>query len=220
MNAVYNVARFVEDPGMEHWQAVKRVLRYLQGRQYEGIRFEQLNKCELRGYCDADWAGDEDSRKSTTGFIFFINNSPVSWSSKRQASVALSTVEAEYIAATTAAQEATHLRNILHDMGEAQTTPTIVKSDNQGSIALAKNPTHHSRTKHIDIRAHFIREQIEHQVIALEYVETHNNAADILTKPLDRLKFNQHKTTVLGQAEGASAITRKRSEPDSEDDQQ
>ncbi len=137
--------RFVEDPGQEQWQAAKRVLRYLQGTRHE------------------DRAGDEDSRKSTAGHVFFINDSPVSWSSKRQTSMTLSTVEAEYIATTTAAQEARYLRNIMHDMGEVQTTPTIVRSDT-GSLALAKNPTHHSRTKHIDIRAHFIREQIEHQV--------------------------------------------------------
>jgi hypothetical protein len=138
----------------------------------------------LKGYCDADWGGDLDTRRSTTGYMFFIGDGAISWNSKRQPTVALSTTEAEYMATTQAAKEAMWLRQLMSDIGCVQAKATTIMSDNQGSIALAKNPKHHSRTKHIDVQHHFIREKVETELIELKYCPTQDMVADVLTKAL------------------------------------
>ena len=183
--ATGEVAKFCENPGRQHWAAVKRILRYLRGTMDVGLLFNPRD-ISLTGYCDADWAGDLDNRRSTTGYIFVIGGVPVSWKSKRQQTVALSTAEAEYMALSDASREVTWLRRILLNFDCEQSVPTIIFDDNQGCIALAKNPVEHERTKHIDIRHHFIREMVESQVIDVQYVCSEEMLADLLTKGVSR----------------------------------
>ena len=137
----------------------------------------------LTGYSDADWAGDKEDRKSTSGSIFLLHGRAISWASKKQTSVALSTIEAEYVALSNASKDACWIKQLLKDLGRPQDEITI-KTDSQGAIALTKNPEQHPKTKHIDIRYHFVRDLIEKGVIKLEYCPTADMVADILTKGL------------------------------------
>ena len=190
--AVSAVSRFMENPGSEHWTAVKHIMRYLKNTADWVLTLGSGCKLQLVGYCDADWAGgDLDGRRSTTGYTFSLGSGSIVWSSKRQPTVALSTTEAEYMATTNAAREAIWLRRLLGELGYTQAEPTVIYSDNQGSIKLAHNPVHHSRTKHIDVQHHFVRELVESNVVALRYCPTDANVADVLTKPLLRIKHVQ-----------------------------
>jgi len=155
--AVSVVSKFNANPSVSHLTAVKRVLRYLKGTVNLALKYNQTESRALVGFSDADWAGDQDDRRSTTGNVFLLGGGAVSWLSKKQSTVALSTAEAEYVALSQAAQECVWLRRLLSDLG-MDATPVVILEDNQGAIAIAKNPVDHSRTKHIDIRYHYIRE--------------------------------------------------------------
>jgi len=135
----------------------------------------------LEGYVDADWANHKD-RKSVTGYIFKMYGSIVSWTTNRQPTIALSTTEAEYMAASYDTCEAIWLRNILKDFGVQLSEPITLYEDNQSCIQLSQNAGHHRRTKHIDIRHHFIQEKVEEGVVTLKYITSENQQADILTK--------------------------------------
>lgn len=185
--AVGAVSKYLENPGQEHWTAVKRIFRYLKGTMDLGLVFKSENTL-LSGYSDANWAGDLDTRRSTTGFVFKVGNCTVSWVSKRQPTVALSTAEAEYMALAHAARNAKWLRQLMMDIGLPQDAPTLIYEDNQGCIAMAKNHMIQERTKHIDIRHHFLRELVAGKVVKVLYCETDKMLADILTKGLTREK--------------------------------
>ena len=195
MHAVGEVAKYCAKYGKQHWIAAKRVLKYLKTTMDYSIVFDGKNKGELLGFPDASWASDLDSRRSTTGYVFFFNGSVVSWKSKRQPTVATSSTEAEYMALYSATQEAVWLRRLLSDMGCARGLATTIYEDNQGCIALARNPVFHARTKHIDIKYHFLREKVEEGDIELEYRPTDEMVADGLTKALGRVK---HASFVKG----------------------
>jgi hypothetical protein len=153
----------------------------------------------LSGYSDSDWAGDYDTRKSTSGFVFGVGSAAISWSSKLQATVALSTCEAEYIGQTNAAKEAIWLRRLLDEIQPKtanQPRATIIYCDNQGAIALAKNPQFHARTKHIDIQHHFVREKVNEGIVQLEYIDTERQVADGLTKALDKVRFERFRKAI------------------------
>jgi len=142
------------------------------------------------GYSDLDWAGDVDDHHSTTGILFLMAGGPVSWLSKKQQIVALSTSEAEYVALSMATQEAVWLRHFLSDLTVTELDiPTVVMEDNQGTIAIAKNPVGHAHTKHMDIRYHYVREAVQNGIITLEYCPTEAMTADLLTKPLSKGRF-------------------------------
>jgi hypothetical protein len=181
--AVNQVCRFMQDPGKPHWEAVKRILRYLKGTTENGLLLGG-DSTDLAGYADADWAGDVDKRKSVTGYVFYLGQAPISWNSKLQPTVALSSTEAEYMALAAAAQEALWLRNLLKGMNVQQTNATTIYEDNQGCIKLTKATKDHARTKHIDIRHHFTRDLIEQNQISIEYCPTEEMVADALTKAL------------------------------------
>jgi hypothetical protein len=183
--AVGEVSKFLDNPGREHWMAVKRILRYLKQTEKIGI-WCNPKSTELEGYSDADWAGDLDNRRSTTGYLFKIGGVPICWKSKRQPTVALSTAEAEYMALSLAVQTVIWIRKLLKNFGVSIEKPTTLYEDNQGCIAMAKNPVNHERTKHIDIRYHFVREKVEEGIVQVEYLETEEMLADILTKGLAR----------------------------------
>ena len=192
--AVTTLAQFASNPTSAHLQAVKRVLRYLRGTADRRITYTgtgvMSSQPELVGYCDADWGGGPGCR-SITGYAFLMAGGVISWQSKKQRTVALSTVEAEYMATTQATKEAIWWRSFFAGVGHDMSRPTVIHSDSQGSIALAHNPEHHARTKHIDIQHHFIRQHVADKTIALHFVGTEGMIADIFTKALDRVEYER-----------------------------
>lgn len=187
--AVGHVCRFLQNPGLKHWEAVKTILRYLQGTKDYGIKLGGKHQ-PLRGLVDSDHAGDIDTRRSTTGYVFLLNGGPISWNSKLQSTVALSSTEAEYMALSAATQEALWLKGILESLQYKPVSESVqILGDNQGSIKLAKNPNNHQRTKHIDVRHHFIRGAISDKQICVDHIPTEINGSDLLTKPLGPLRF-------------------------------
>lgn len=192
------LSQFMSKPSKEHWQGVKRILRYIKGTIDYGLTFDANNSNpKLLGYADADWAGDTESRRSTSAYIFQLAGATISWRSQKQSVVALSTTEAEYISVSSAAQEAIWLRRLLKSLSVDVSEPTVINEDNQGTICLTKNPTTHARTKHIDIKYHFIREKVQSKEIELKYCATDKMIADIFTKSLPRQKF-QELSSLMG----------------------
>lgn len=193
--AVGVLNQFASDPCRTHWQALKRVFRYIQGTRTHGITFQAASEPKLQGFSGADWAGDIASRKSTSGYVFVMNGGCISWKSKQQRTVALSSTEAEYMALSEALQEAIWLKVFLCELGEmSQDEAVTIFEDNQGAIALAKNPEFHKRTKHIDIRYHFVREKVEDGQVDLNYCPTQEMLADIMTKPIAASQFGALRT--------------------------
>ena len=184
----------MSNPGIEHWKEVKRVLRYIRGTLDNGLIYSANDTSTvLTGYSDADWAGDLSTRRSTTGYVFQIQGSTVSWCSKRQACVARSTTEEEYVALSTASQEAVWLRRLLQNVLKKQDNPTVVYEDNQGTIELTKNPKFHNRTKHIDVSYHFVREQVDNKVISVKYCRTEDMLPDVMMKGLSKVQFERFR---------------------------
>lgn len=195
--AVGILSKFMAKPGKDHWTGIKRILRYVQGTLNYGLVYSATDKSHvLVGYSDADWAGDLDTRRSTSGYVFQIQGNTVSWCSKRQASVSKSSTEAEYIALSGASQEGIWIRRLLADINLEQKGPTIILEDNQGAIELAKNPKFHNRTKHIDVAYHFIREQVHLKAISVEYCPTKHMLADIMTKGLGKIAFENFRDSL------------------------
>ena len=189
--AVSNVAKFCAKPSKQHWTAVKRIMRYLQGTINFGLLFNRCGSKKFVGFSDADWAGDLDDRKSTSGYLFQIGGGAVTWRSKKQTCVALSTAEAEYMALASAVQEAIWMRQLTDELGNGPTEATTIFEDNQSAICMAKNPQFHGRAKHIGIKYHFIREQVSSGTVKLEYCPTKEMIADMLTKGLHRDQFTK-----------------------------
>ena len=195
-HAVGVISQFNANPGSAHWSAAKRILRYLKGTPKYALRLglttpQTTPQIGIKAYSDADWAGDRDTRKSTSAYAMFLGDGLVSWSSKRQPVVALSTTEAEYISAVHAGQEIIWLRNILGELGFPQVQSTPLFIDNQSAIATSKNPENHSRIKHMDIRLFWLRDQISKNVIEPSYKHTTEMVADILTKSLGSIAHNR-----------------------------
>jgi len=184
--AVGALARYMANPTMAHWQAAKGVLRYLAGTANYGILFG--SSAGLEAYCDADYAGDIDSRRSTTGYVFILNGGAISWSSRLQQTVAASTTEAEYMAAAAAVKEALWMRRLLSELGE-DLSSIMIKADSQSAIKLLKNPIISMRSKHIDVIYHFARERVARKDVAFEYIRTDYMVAHALTKALPSAKF-------------------------------
>ena len=184
--AVSNVAKFSANPTTRHWNAVKRIMRYLKGTSDLGLVFKPQKNCDCVGYSDADWGGDLDDRKSTSGYVFQIGGGAVSWRSKKQTSVALSTAEAEYVALAFTAQEALWLRHFLTDMIAEPPGPMVIYEDNQSAIAMTKSPQFHGRSKHISIKYHFIRDLLMDGMVEVKYCPSQEMIADMLTKGLSK----------------------------------
>ncbi|XP_052135136.1 secreted RxLR effector protein 161-like [Oryza glaberrima] len=191
------VSRFMEAPTTEHEAAVKCILRYIAGTTEFGCHYHQSSSpVQLVGYSDADMAGDPDTRKSTTGVVFFLGTSPVSWQSVKQKVVALSSCEAEYIAATTAACQGVWLSQLLGEINQEELDAFKLLIDNKSAIALSKNPVFHERSKHIATRYHYIRERVEDGSVHVEFVGTEGQIADILTKALGRTRFLELRSRI------------------------
>ncbi|KAD3337683.1 hypothetical protein E3N88_33203 [Mikania micrantha] len=194
--SVSMVSRFMQRPTKTHQGAVRRVLRYVAGTCDFGLWFSRKNVLQLVGYTDSDWAGCIDDRKSVSANVFMLGNCAISWSSRKQSTVALSSSEAEYIAATAAACQGVWLRRILEDLGCDQELPTTIFCDNKSAINLSRNPIMHSRSKHIELKHHFIRDLVKQNVIQLEFCGTNEQLADMLTKAFSKEKFVQFRSSV------------------------
>lgn len=184
--SVGQVARFCEKPNSSHWKAVKRIFRYLKGTNDKCIVYDgSKGTTELVGYSDSDWGGEADENRSTSGFVYLLNNSPITWSSRLQKVTARSTVEAEYMALSESMIEVIWLRSLLTFLGVCLSGPTVIHVDNRGAICLSKNPVFHKRTKHIGIQYHRVRQEQELGTLKIEYIESKRQVADFLTKALN-----------------------------------
>ncbi|CAA9995330.1 unnamed protein product [Nesidiocoris tenuis] len=183
------VSRTLENPKWSDWLKVKRIFRYLKGTSDMGLLFTGCdNTTQLETFSDADHGGDTTTGRSTSGVVSIFSNGAISWLSQRQASVAISTTEAEIVAASEAAKEMVWLKRLLKDMGVVSEKPAL-HVDNEAAIRLAQNPEFHRRTKHIQLRHFFVRELVTDEQIQILKVDTENQLADILTKPLPRGRF-------------------------------
>ncbi|CAI5739954.1 unnamed protein product [Peronospora farinosa] len=192
--AVGQLSRFVANPTKHHVGCVKRVLRYLAGTLDYGIVYKRAQstqhpKIVIQGYCDSDWASDAADRKSTGGFVFLLAGGAISWSSKRQPIIALSTAEAEYVAACEATMEAIGERNIVSEILPTIPVEMHIGIDSQSAYVMATNPTYSRRTRHIELRWHFVREQVKLKKVILEKVAGVDNPADLFTKALDKKRL-------------------------------
>ena len=168
-------------------ECCEEILRYIKGTSDVALCFGGL-EFGVRGYVDSDYAGDLDKRKSTTGYVFTIAGGAVSWLSKLQTVVDLSTTEAEYMEATQACKEAIWIQRLLEELGYKQ-PKIIVYCDNQSALHIARNPAFHSKTKHIGVQYHFVREVVEEGSVDLQKIHTKDNLADVMTKPINADKF-------------------------------
>lgn len=185
------LSRYQSTASSQLWQSIKRVLRYVQKTQNLSLVFRKTDfQNEIEGYADADWAGDRTDRKSTSGYVFKVFGCTVSWCSRKQSSVALSSTEAEYIALSLAISEACWLKSLISDLKICDSLNVMIYEDNQSAIKVCRNPEFHKRLKHIDIRYHFIRDKINDKTVSLKYIPTKLQLADLFTKPLSLSSFN------------------------------
>jgi hypothetical protein len=204
--AVSELSRFVSSPGHHHMAAFKHLIRYLKGSRELGLTYSKPSICGpmnqpniLWGFVDSDWAGCPDSRRSTTGFTLMLNGAAVSWKSKRQSVVALSSAEAEFMAASALVQEVIYARRLLENLGFPQPGPTLIYEDNRTCIAWSEGSVGGSdRAKHIDLREHFVHDAVEAQILKLMPVASIDNVADLLTKPLPMAPFQILRKGLLG----------------------
>jgi hypothetical protein len=203
--AVSKAGQHMADPTMADMIKVKRIFRYLKGTSNYMLKYHKNGNTELMGYSDADWAGDQETRKSTSGYVFLLAGAAISWSSKRQQSVALSSTEAEYMAMSGAIQEAVYLKTLLVDLKyntnvllHLQNTPLELHVDNQSAMKIAQNNITSNRTKHIDIRYHYCREKVQDGTVKLVYTPTTDMLADILTKAVGTVILKNAVPHIMG----------------------
>ena len=214
--AVGLVSRFMSAPQTPHLAAVLHILRYVKKTTSFGLFYSSQDTSPIRGFTDADWAACSETRRSTGGYCFILSGAAITWQSKKQATVAKSSTESEYLSLSSGASEAAWLQRLLHELQISSsskplsltlssteirtdlqpTKPISIHCDNQSAIKLAKNPVFHARSKHIEIHHHFVRERVLRGEVQLHYVPTDSQPADIFTKPLPRLKFEKHRQTL------------------------
>jgi hypothetical protein len=194
------LSKYVQNPGKAHMDAAHHVLRYLRGTYDQAIVYERIDVLAntLWGWVDSDWAADLDSRRSHTGYILMMSGGAVSWKSRRQDCVSLSTSEAEYVAASQCGQEVVYLREILNDFGFPPTGPTRVYEDNLACVAMSENPVRRKYSRHIDIRRYFVRDLVSMQVLKLVPLRTNLMVADALTKSLPAPAHAKHRNVMIG----------------------
>lgn len=185
------LSRYMTKNNLELWRCIKRIFRYLKGTINLRLTYNRTEYNDIiTGFVDSDWGGDLIDRKSTTGFLFKLyDNCTITWNTRRQATVATSSTEAEYMALYEAVKEAMWLKSLSFSIDMKLPGPIILWEDNMGCINIANNPSSHKRSKHIDIKYHFSRERVETKDICVSYIPTDEQVADIMTKPLDRVKF-------------------------------
>jgi hypothetical protein len=201
------LSQFMGEPKHIHIVAVKHILRYVRGIIAYGLRYTSSGGVMLHGYTDSDWMGSTVDWKSTFGYCFSLGSTMISWSSRKHGSIAQSIAEVEYIAASAANREAVWLRKLLSDLFSAELEPTIIHCDNRSCIKLFENPVFHDRSKHIEMRYHYVWDMVQRNILSIQYVRTAEQTADILTKPLFLTKFVYFRDK-LGVAENASLAER------------
>nr|KYP76375.1 Retrovirus-related Pol polyprotein from transposon TNT 1-94 [Cajanus cajan] len=188
--SVNKVCQFMQELKATHWQAVKRILRYLCGTATTGIVLTKSNNLHISAFCDADWGADVDDRKSTTGFCVFLGCNPVSWSSRKQQAVSRSTTEAEYRSLAAVTAEITWLKNLLHELRVPNIRTPKIYCDNLSAVLLAANPILHSKTKHFELDLYFVRDKVQKREISVQHIPSLEQTADIFTKPLTYPSFS------------------------------
>ena len=194
--AVSTLSQFIQNPGPAHWEVLKHVIVFLRSTKDLWLTFSGGSKPAMEGFCDVDWRGQKHHH-SISGYSFHMGAGAISWSSKKQHVVALSSTKAEYITQTHTAKEVLWLHSFLQELHSASDDPLILNCDNQGVIALTKDNKFHMCTKHIDVCYHFIHEAVEDGKVAVQYIPTGDNVSDIFTKPLAKAKFRE-LTELLG----------------------
>jgi hypothetical protein len=195
--ATQQLSQFLHKPTITHYNAACRVVRYLKHNPGRGLIFHRHSDIQLLGYSDADWAGCLDTRRSTSGYCFFLGSSLISWKAKKQQTISKSSSEAEYRALSTATCELLWLQYLLKDLQVECSKPPVLFCDNQSALHIASNPVFHERTKHLEIDCHLVREKVQSGLLRLLPVPTHEQLADFLTKALPAPKF-QNLMSKLG----------------------
>ncbi|XP_021769500.1 uncharacterized protein LOC110733722 [Chenopodium quinoa] len=188
--SVHILSQFKQSLRVEHWDVALRVVRYLKKSPGQGILLRSDSALQLEGWCDSDWASCPLSRRSLTGGFVFLGLSPVSWKTKKQPTVAMSSAEAEYRSMSACSRELKWLRRLLRDLGVRHDSGMHLYCDSQSALYIAKNPVFHERTKHIEADCHFVRDAIKEGLIKPSYVPTTLQLADIFTKALGKVKFD------------------------------
>ncbi|KAK0580290.1 hypothetical protein LWI29_000376 [Acer saccharum] len=203
--AVNKLSQFMHKPTTTHWNAVKRVLRYLRGSLAHGLLLSRSSPLNLHAFADADWAGDPDDRRSTTAYIVFLGSTPISWSSKKQHTVARSSTEAEFRAIASATAELNWLGHLLQELQLKVPATPVIYCDNVGATYVCANPIFHSRMKHVAIDFFFVRDQVARHQLRVAHVNTKDQLADSLTKALSRKHFQDHRSKI-GVLDGSSIL--------------
>lgn len=190
--SVNKLSQFMHSPSENHWKAVKRVLRYLKQTAHYVLRISHHHDHNMYVYSDADWAGDPNDRTSTSGYLLYFGQSPISWTSKKQKTVARSSTEAEYRAVASAVAETNWVMNLLHELKVPLCRPPNIYCDNIGATYHCQNPVMHSKMKHIEVDFHFVRDQVVKEAIVVRHIHAADQLADTLTKALPKPAFLRH----------------------------
>ncbi|KAM0055171.1 putative RNA-directed DNA polymerase [Helianthus debilis subsp. tardiflorus] len=188
--AVGVVSQFMHQPQTDHMDAVLRIIKYLKGTVGHGILFRPNRHLKIQAYTDADWAGNKDDRRSTSGYFTLVGGNLVTWKSKKQKVVALSSAEAEFRGIARGLAEVLWIHKLLSEIGFLQTEPSKIMCDNQAAIQISENPVQHDRTKHVEVDRHFIKEKLEAKIVELPFIPSKDQLADILTKAVNGRLFN------------------------------
>ncbi|XP_035845876.1 uncharacterized mitochondrial protein AtMg00810-like [Helianthus annuus] len=194
--AVQQICMHMHAPMHSHWQALKRIIRYLQGTTSYGLTLEPSSSVTMTAYTDADWAGCPDTRRSTSGYCVYFGPTHLSWSSKRQPTISRSSAEAEYRGVADVVSEICWLRNLLLELRHPPTKATLIYCDNVSAVYRSDNPVQHQRTKHIELDIHFVREQVQRGLVRVHHVSSRHQIADIFTKGLPRNLFEDFRSSL------------------------
>ena len=203
--AVNKLSQFMHDPSQTHWQALKRLLRYLKGTLYHGLFLNKKSRMELTAFSDSDWGGVSTAGRSTTAYILYLGSNIISWKSAKQKSVSRSSTEAEYKALANAAAELAWVQNLLTELGLTLPAPPRLYCDNLSATYLCANPVYHSRMKHIALDYHFVREKVAAGSLRVHHINSRDQLADALTKPLSRAPFLSLRSKI-GVSDGSSIL--------------
>ncbi|KAJ9568075.1 hypothetical protein OSB04_004041 [Centaurea solstitialis] len=188
--AVNKLSQFMHRPTDIHWAALKRLLRYLHGTIHHGLFIRRNSPLKLHAFTDADWAGDKQTYRSTTGYIVYLGSNPIAWSSKRQPTLARSSTEAEFRAVASTTTEVQWTISLLSELGYKSTTTPTIFCDNLSAVHYSANPVFHSRMKHLALDFHFVREKVQDGSIRVTHIKGDDQLADALTKPLLKHRYN------------------------------
>jgi hypothetical protein len=199
-NAVRELTKVLDRATLAHWKAMLRVINYVLATKNQGLilnpKLDEL--IELEGRSDSEYAGDKETRQTVYGYVVYCCGAPIAWRSKSMKSVTLSTTEAEYVATSEVVKELIFAKQLVESIGLKVKLPMVTKVDNVGAIYLTQNPSTSQRTKHIDVRYHFVREFVEAGVVKVEFIKSEENEADIMTKNTTNELFEKHKTKLVG----------------------